>query len=136
MQIHQGTIWAKVLPRRQQRLTTRARPKLLRGRSRVRSTRLTVRRSTANRKAYTARSQQSSQYTPYGSQVYSADPSSPSGYRSNITLAPEAQRTLDSQLGISENLGNLTEAQLGRVNRQYTQPMDLSSVPDIENRAD
>ena len=83
----------------------------------------------------TAKSQQTSQYTPYGSQIYSADPSSPSGYRSDITLAPEAQRTLDAQLGISENLGNLTEAQLGRVNQQYGQPMDLSSVPDIENRS-
>ena len=56
-------------------------------------------------------------------------------WSSTITLTPQAQRTLDSQMAVSENLGNLTEAQLGRVNQQYAQPMDLSSVPDIENRA-
>ena len=80
------------------------------------------------------KSQMSSQYTPYGNQVYSPD-NSPSGYRSDITLAPKAQQTLDSQLNVSRNLGNLTEAQLGRVNQQYGQPMDMSSVQRVADQA-
>jgi hypothetical protein len=74
------------------------------------------------------RSQMSSQYTPYGSQVYSPDGSSPSGYRSDITLNPQAQQTLDQQLGLSNQFGNLAQGQLGNVSQTYSHPMDLSSV--------
>ncbi len=81
------------------------------------------------------KSQMSSQYTPYGSQVYSPDANSPSGFRSDISLDPKAQQTLDSQLNISKNLGNLTEQQLGRVNDQYSQPMDLSSVQKVADQS-
>ena len=83
----------------------------------------------------TQKSQMTSQYTPYGSQVYSPDGSNPSGYRSTISLAPQAQQTLDSQLNVSRNLGNLTEQQLGRVNDQYTQPMDMSSVQQVADQS-
>ena len=83
----------------------------------------------------TQTSQMVSQYTPYGNQVYSPDASTPSGYRSTIDLTPQSQRTLDSQMNVSENLGNLTEDQLGRVNQQYGQPMDLSSVQDVADRS-
>ena len=82
--------------------------------------------------AQTQKSQMSSQYTPYGSQVYSADPNSPSGYQSNITLAPQAQQTLDTQMGLSNQLGNLAQGQVGNVN---TSPMDLSSVQGIADKA-
>ena len=80
-------------------------------------------------------SQMTSQYTPYGSQVYSQDPNSPSGYRSDINLAPQAQQALNSQLDLSQNLGNLAQDQLGRVNQQYSQPMPLQSVGDVANQA-
>lgn len=83
----------------------------------------------------TAKSQMSSQYTPYGNQVYSPDASSPSGYRSDINLTPQAQGTLDSQMNVSNNLGHLTEDQLGRVNQQYQQPMDLSSMQKIADQS-
>lgn len=83
----------------------------------------------------TAKSQMSSQYTPYGSQVYSPDPNSPSGFQSNISLAPQAQQTLNSQLGLSSGLGNLASSQLAGVNRQYSTPMDISSVPQIADKA-
>ena len=81
------------------------------------------------------KSQMSSQYTPYGNQVYSTDANSPSGYQSTISLAPQAQQTLDSQMNVSKDLGNLTEQQLGRVNQQYQQPMDLSSVQKIADQS-
>lgn len=83
----------------------------------------------------TARSQQGSQYTPYGSQVYSPDSGSPSGYRSTISLAPQAQDTLDTQMNLSNQLGNLTQQQIPGVQQQYSQPMDLSSVPQIADKA-
>lgn len=81
------------------------------------------------------KSQMSSQYTPYGNQVYSPDGSSPSGYRSDISLTPQAQDTLGSQMDLSKNLGNLAQNQLGQVNQQYGQPMDLSSVQKVADQS-
>lgn len=83
----------------------------------------------------TAKSQMGSQYTPYGSQVYSPDQNSPSGFASNITLAPQAQHALDSQMSLSQNMGDLAQSQLGAVNQQYSKPMDLSSVPQVADQA-
>lgn len=83
----------------------------------------------------TAKSQMSSQYTPYGNQVYSPDANSPSGFRSDISLAPSAQNTLNSQMALSQNLGNLANDQLGRVNQQYSQPMDMSSVQKVADQS-
>ena len=73
------------------------------------------------------------QYTPYGSQTYTQ--LGPDQWRSDLNLAPQAQQTLDSQLNVSRNLGNLTEEQLGRVNQQYSQPMDLSSVQQVADQS-
>src|SRR5260221_9821974 len=53
----------------------------------------------------TAQSQMTSQYTPFGSQVYSPNVNSPSGFDSNITLNPQAQDTLNTQLGVSNQVG-------------------------------
>lgn len=83
----------------------------------------------------TATSQQSSQYTPYGSQIYSADSSAPSGYRSTISLAPQAQQALDSQLSLSNSMGNLAQGQIPGVEQQYGKPMDMSSVPQVADKA-
>lgn len=80
-------------------------------------------------------SQMSSQYTPYGSQVYSADPSSPSGYRSSIALAPEAQRTLDTQMGLSNEMGDFARTQIPFLRERYAQPMGLGGTNDIYNKA-
>ena len=74
----------------------------------------------------------SSQYTPYGNSVYSADPTSPSKFRSDITLSPEAQQTLDTQLRLSNQMGGLTSNQVGNVNQQ---PMDLQSIQDVSDRS-
>lgn len=83
----------------------------------------------------TSKSQMTSQYTPYGSQVYSYDPSAPSGFRSDINLTPQAQNTLDTQMALSGGLANTANQQLPSVQEQYSRPMDLSSVPQIENQA-
>lgn len=83
----------------------------------------------------TQKSQMSSQYTPYGNQIYSPDANSPSGYRSDISLTPQAQQALGSQMDLSSNLGNLAQQQLGQVNQQYSQPMDLSSVQKVADQS-
>ena len=83
----------------------------------------------------TGKSGQVSQYTPYGSQVYSADPNSPSGYKSTISLAPGAQGALDTQMGLSKEMGTLAQEQIPGVREQYSQPMDQSSVQDIANKS-
>ena len=54
----------------------------------------------------TARSQMVNQNTPFGSLTYGADPSSPSGYQATSSMGG-----------------------------QYSQPMDLSSVPQIADKA-
>ena len=83
----------------------------------------------------TALSQKTSQYTPYGNLVYSGDPASPSGYKSTVELAPEAQQTLDTQMNLSREMGDITREQIPGVQQQYSQPMDLSSVPQIADKA-
>lgn len=83
----------------------------------------------------TTKSQQVSQYTPYGSQTYSQDPSAPSGYRSDINLTPQAQSALGSQLDLSAGLGNLAQQYLPQVQSQYSHPMGSQSVQDVSDKA-
>lgn len=83
-------------------------------------------------------SQRVSQYTPYGSQVYSPTGTDPQGnlmWRSDINLEPQAQQALDSQLGLSASMGQLAQSQVPGVQEQYSKPMDLSSVPQIADKA-
>jgi hypothetical protein len=80
-------------------------------------------------------SQKDSQYTPYGNQIYSTDASSPSGYKSTVSLAPEAQKTLDTQMALSNQMGDLTQKQIGNVNDTYSKPLDLSSVQGVADKA-
>lgn len=80
-------------------------------------------------------SKQTSQYTPYGSQVYSPDPSAPSGYRSDITLTPQAQNALDSQQALSSGIGKIAQDYLPQVQQQYSNPMGLNSVQDVSDKA-
>jgi hypothetical protein len=76
-------------------------------------------------------------YTPYGSQTFTQPDkqNNPDWWRSNITLAPEAQKTLDSQLRMSKELGNLGTSAIGRTKEAYSDPMDLSSVPEIADQS-
>ena len=69
----------------------------------------------------TAKSTQSSQYTPYGSLVYSPDTASPSGFKTTTTLDP--------------NITQATNSLLPQVAQQYSQPMELGSVQDIADKS-
>ena len=80
-------------------------------------------------------SQFNNQYSPYGSQVYSPDPSAPSGFQSTITLAPEAQKTLDQQMGLSNQFAGLAQNYMPFAQETYSKPMDMSSVPQIADQS-
>lgn len=83
----------------------------------------------------TAQSQQASQYTPYGSMVYSPDDQSPAGVKSTISLTPDAQSTLDQQMSLSRGLASLSQNYLPYVQQAYSRPMDLSSVQGVADKA-
>lgn len=83
----------------------------------------------------TQKSQMTSQYTPYGTQTYLADSTSPSGFRSTIDLDPTAQKTLDTQIGLSNDLGQAARDYMPNVQQMFGKPMDLQSVDDVSNKA-
>lgn len=76
----------------------------------------------------TALSQMTSQFTPYGSQVYRKDKSSPSGFKSTIKLSPDAQGTLDTQMDLSRGLANTASGQLPAIQDFYSRPLDYQSL--------
>lgn len=83
-------------------------------------------------------SQMVNQYTPYGSMEYSQRGTDPQGnplYSSNINLDPQVQQTLNTQLGLSNDLGGMAQGQIPGLQNQYSHPMDMSSVGDIANTA-
>ena len=85
----------------------------------------------------TAASQRVDQFTPYGSQTWGdrVDDRGDLRWSTNISLDPRAQKTLDTQMNLSNQLGDLTQGQIPGVEKQYSQPMDLSSVPQIADQA-
>ena len=95
----------------------------------------------AGNKENTIAAQQGSmvnQFTPYGNITYSQGNDWSSGnpsYNANINLTPEAQQTLDSQLAMSQGLGDLGTSTLGRTEAAYAQPFDQSSVGKIADQS-
>lgn len=87
----------------------------------------------------TAQQNRVDQYTPYGNLVYSTSGTdrfgNPENIRSDISLAPQTQSALDSQLALSSGLGGIAVNQLPGINEQYSKPMDLSSVQDVSDKA-
>lgn len=62
-----------------------------------------------------------------------ATPAGP--WSSTVSLTPQAQHALDTQLGLSSSLGDLSQSYLPNVQQQLSKPMDLSSVQDISDAA-
>jgi hypothetical protein len=50
------------------------------------------------------------QSNPFGSLTYNADPNSPGGYTSNVSLSPEQQQLLNTQQATRQNFGNAAQA--------------------------
>ena len=86
----------------------------------------------------TAASQRVNQFTPYGNLTYSYkgdDARNNPVYESFVNLTPEAQKTLDTQLHVSNQLGNLAEGQIGNVQNQFSHPFDMNSVGQVADKA-
>lgn len=72
------------------------------------------------------------QYTPYGNQVFTKDPSSDQ-WSSTVSLSPEQQRLYELQTQGDMALGETAVQQLGRVRESMGQPLNLSGAPDRVN---
>ena len=81
-----------------------------------------------------AASARNNQVTPYGNLTWSqADPKNQaSPWTSTINLTPQAQQTLDTQMGLSNQMGNIAQQYAGQVN---SQPMDQTSVQQTADKA-
>ena len=78
-----------------------------------------------------------SQYTPYGNLIYSHTPGGgPDDWQSQVNLSSTGQQLLDQSNQTSLGLGNLQNNALDRVTNAYSQPMDMSSVGDVQKQAE
>jgi hypothetical protein len=62
--------------------------------------------------------------------VYSPDAGSPSGFKSNISLAPDAKSTLDAQMALSKGLAGTASGQLPGIQDFYSRPLDYQSLSE------
>jgi len=77
------------------------------------------------------------QNTPFGSQNWQTqavtDPATGqqvTQWTQNTTLAPQAQRALDSQMALQQGRSDLAQGFMGRVADSYQQPFDWQNLPD------
>lgn len=73
------------------------------------------------------------QYTPYGNQVYRDLGND--RWRSDLSLAPDAKKTLDAQMNLSRKAGELGVGAADRLNSTYQTPFDLSSVDKVADQS-
>ena len=82
----------------------------------------------------TAAGNRVSQYTPYGSLVYSqsgADTQGNPTWQANVNLSPDQQKLLEQQTQTSLGLGNLQNQGLGYVSNMLANPFDTSQLPQV-----
>lgn len=84
---------------------------------------------TLNRQAATdqQRMNMSGQTTPYGSLDYTADPSSPSGYRATQSYSPETKALLDSNIRMATGTSDLGNRAIAGIGDMYSKPLDLTN---------
>ena len=83
----------------------------------------------------TAAGNRVNQVTPYGSQTYSqTDPTgNPDQYTQTVTLNPQVQQALDSQMGFSNQMGDVAQQALPRVQQSMQSGFDQSQVPGLQS---
>lgn len=62
-------------------------------------------------------------------------PTAGTPWTSQVTLTPQAQSALDSQLALSSGMGNLATSYLPNVQQSLSKPFDMSSVQDVSDQA-
>lgn len=76
------------------------------------------------------------QITPYGNLTFTQsgdgtyDPNKPPQFTSTITLSPESQRLLDTQMRSENALATLGEQQLGRISNAVSTPFSFAALGD------
>lgn len=76
------------------------------------------------------------QITPYGNLTYTQsgdgkyDPNKPPQFTSTITLSPESQKLLDTQMRSENALAALGEQQLGRISNAVSTPFSFAGLGD------
>ena len=77
------------------------------------------------------------QVTPYGNLTWNqTDPANQeSPWTSTINLTPLGQSTLDQQMKMSSQMGNVASSFMGNVQDQYSRPMDQTSVQQTADKA-
>lgn len=73
-----------------------------------------------------------SQYTPYGSLVYTQSPSDQDVWRADVNLAPDQQALLDQQNKISLGLGTTMDRGLSYVQDMLDSPLDPSGFTKVD----
>lgn len=69
------------------------------------------------------------QVTPYGSQTFAKNPGSDQ-WTSTVSLSPDQQRLYDLNSQGDQQLAQMANSQLGRINSAVSQPFDTSGAPD------
>lgn len=67
------------------------------------------------------------QYTPYGSETFTALPGD--RWRSDVTLSPEAQRAVNSEIGFTADSNQAARNQLGYAAALLGQPLSFAGAP-------
>ena len=79
-----------------------------------------------------AKANRVSQYTPYGSLVYTNNVNGDEDqWRSDVTLAPEQQALLDSQNRMSQALAGVGEKGVGYVQNMLDEPLNVSGFTQV-----
>lgn len=70
-------------------------------------------------------------YTPWGAQTYSGTPGQP-GYSTEITLSPQQQRALDSQMALQQGRSDIGLGLMGRAGSEMQTPGDFwNTLPSV-----
>lgn len=78
-----------------------------------------------------ARANRINQYTPYGELTYSQDPAG--NWRQDMKLSPQAQATLDAQMGMDKQYADIAQAGLGKARGLLEDPnLDFSKLPELQ----
>ena len=77
---------------------------------------------------YATQANRPTEITPYGSRTWTNDNNN---WTSNTTLTPEAQATLDKQMGLSNRYADLATTGLDKAYKTLEDPtLDMSGIPD------
>ena len=82
---------------------------------------------------YQTQANRPNQNTPFGGQTWEQD--ADGNWTQNTFLNEDSQRALDAQLGLSADRSELGQGMMGRVEDEFSDPMDWSGLPEVGSGA-